>query len=68
MFLILDPAMLIHPAMAFAPEGFSRTGFFSVPRSAMTPDRAFMAPHGGIWLKRHADWHPGRVVHENGIF
>ncbi|MBN9053076.1 MAG: hypothetical protein J0H80_04690 [Rhizobiales bacterium] len=68
MFLILDPAMLSHPAAALAPEGFSRTGFFSAPRSAMTPDRALMALHGSIWLKRHADGHPGRVVHENGIF
>ncbi|MGD9478931.1 hypothetical protein V8U06_15405 [Shinella sp. G-2] len=68
MFLILDPALLNHSAMAFAPEGFPRAGFISVPRSAMTPGCTQRVPHGGNWLKRHADWHPGRVVHENGIF
>jgi hypothetical protein len=68
MFLILDPAMLNQTAAAFAPEGFSRAGFVTVPRSAMTPDSAVRARRVGQWLRRHADWHPGRVVHENGIF
>ncbi|WLR92344.1 hypothetical protein [Shinella zoogloeoides] len=60
--------MLNQPATAFASEGFLRAGFISVPRSAMTPGHAAKAFHGSIWLKRHADGHPGRVVHENGIF
>ncbi|WP_411037194.1 hypothetical protein [Shinella sp. BYT-45] len=68
MFLILDPAMLNHPAAAFAPDGLSRADFILVPRSAMTPDGALAALHGWAWLRRHAGWHPGRVVHENGIF
>jgi hypothetical protein len=60
--------MLNHPAKACAPEGFLRAGFVSVPRSAMTPYGALMARRVETWLRRHADWHPGRVVHENGIF
>jgi hypothetical protein len=35
MFLILDPAIWNHPATAFAPNGFLRADFISVPRSAM---------------------------------
>ncbi|MCO5140909.1 MULTISPECIES: hypothetical protein [unclassified Shinella] len=68
MFLILDPAMLNHPATAFVPNGFLRAGFISVPRSAMGPNGARTTRLGWTWLKRHAGWHPGRVVHENGIF
>jgi hypothetical protein len=68
MFLILDPAMLNLPAAALAPDGLSRAGFIFVPRSAMAPDDAFLARMEEAGLKRHAGWHPGRVMHENGIF
>ncbi|MGQ3210569.1 MAG: hypothetical protein ACT6U0_18095 [Shinella sp.] len=68
MFLILDPAMWNHPAAAFALDSFLRAGFIFVPRSAMAPNRTWEMLDGWTWLRRHACWHPGRVVHENGIF
>jgi hypothetical protein len=68
MSLILEPAMLSHPAAAVAPDCLSRAGFVLLSRSAMAPDRALMALQVRFWLKRHAVCHPRRVVHENGIF